>query len=41
MIYIETWLNNRILDIAIELEGRTMFRADRTEDSGMTRGDGL
>lgn len=42
MIFTETWLNGRVPDVAIELEGRTMFRADgTTEDSGKTRGGGL
>lgn len=42
MFFTETWLDDRVPDVAIELERRTMFRADRTiEDSGKTRGGGL
>ncbi|KAF7700486.1 hypothetical protein HF521_003444 [Silurus meridionalis] len=42
MIFTETWLNNNIPSSAIELRGRSVFRADRTaEDSGKRRGGGL
>lgn len=42
MVFTETWLNDNIPDNAIELEGCTVFRADRTaEDSGKTKGGGL
>ncbi|XP_060887251.1 uncharacterized protein LOC132958440 [Labrus mixtus] len=42
MIFMETWLKNRVLDDAIKLAGRHTLRADRTaEDSGKTRGGGL
>ncbi|XP_055493306.1 uncharacterized protein LOC129698280 [Leucoraja erinacea] len=35
MVFTETWFNDNIPDNAIELDGRTVFRADRTaEDSG-------
>ncbi|XP_055495637.1 uncharacterized protein LOC129699672 [Leucoraja erinacea] len=42
MVFTEPWLNDNIPDNAIELEGRTVFRADRTaEDSSKTKGSGL
>ncbi|KAI5608469.1 gastrula zinc finger protein XlCGF28.1-like [Silurus asotus] len=42
MIFTETWLNNNIPSSAIELGGRSVYRADRTaDDSGKRRGGGL
>ncbi|ONI45398.1 hypothetical protein AN641_04275 [Candidatus Epulonipiscioides gigas] len=41
LIFTETWLHNNILDEALALDGRSLFRADRTQDSGKTRGGGL
>ena len=37
----ETWLNPNIPDAAIELAGRTVYRADRTADSGKDKGGGV
>lgn len=34
----ETWLHENILALAVELAGRTIFRADCTSDSGKMRG---
>lgn len=39
--FTETWLNHNIPDAAIELVGRTVFRADRTADSGKGKGGGV
>ncbi len=33
LLVTETWLNSSIPDMAIELEGRTVYRHDRTTDS--------
>lgn len=41
MIFVETWLDNTTPYAAIELAGRTAFRADRTADSGKKTGGGL
>ncbi|KAK7877732.1 hypothetical protein WMY93_030546 [Mugilogobius chulae] len=41
MIFTETWLDSSIPDAAIELMGRTAYRADRTADSGKKTGGGL
>ncbi|XP_076875781.1 NACHT, LRR and PYD domains-containing protein 3-like isoform X3 [Brachyhypopomus gauderio] len=37
----QTWLNSNIPDAAIELAGRTVFRADHTADSGKDKGGGV
>lgn len=37
----ETWLHENIPDSAVELAGRTIFRADRTSDPDKTRGGGV
>ncbi|KAL7841269.1 hypothetical protein SRHO_G00249600 [Serrasalmus rhombeus] len=42
MIVTEPWLNGDIPDTAVELDGRSMFRADRVaEDFGKSRGGGV
>lgn len=42
MIVTESWPNGEIPDTAVELDGRSMFRADRVaEDSSKSRGGGL
>ncbi|KAK7944410.1 hypothetical protein WMY93_000138 [Mugilogobius chulae] len=41
IIITETWLNQNIPDAVVELAHRTLFRADRTLDSGKSRGGGL
>lgn len=41
MIFSETWLDSTTPDAAIELAGRTAYRADRTADSGKKTGGGL
>ncbi|KAK0136684.1 hypothetical protein N1851_027131 [Merluccius polli] len=41
MIFTETWLDSTSPDAAIELAGRTAYRADRTADSGKKIGGGL
>ncbi len=41
LLVTETWLNSSIPDMAIELERRTVYRHDRTTDSGKNRGGGL
>ncbi|KAK7929457.1 hypothetical protein WMY93_005852 [Mugilogobius chulae] len=41
LIFSETWLDNSIPDAAIELAGRTAYRADRTAESGKKTGGGL
>lgn len=40
-IITETWLHENIPDLVVELAGRTIFRADRTSDSGKRRGGGV
>ena len=42
MFFTETWLNNGIPTSAVELEGRSIFRAEKTADTtGKSRGGGL
>lgn len=42
MVFTETWLNNTIPASAIELQGRNIFRADRTvTGSGKSKGGGV
>ena len=41
MIFTETWLDSTTPDAAIQLAGRTVYRADRTADSGKKSGGGL
>ena len=41
MIFTETWLNSNVPDSAIDLAERYTLRADRTKESGKTRGGGL
>ncbi|KAI4883243.1 hypothetical protein NFI96_004646 [Prochilodus magdalenae] len=41
VIITETWLNRSVPDAAIELAGHSIYRADRTEASGKSRGGGL
>ncbi|XP_063802123.1 uncharacterized protein LOC134969848 [Pseudophryne corroboree] len=41
MIFTETWLNDSILDSVVQLTDRSLFRSDRTMESGKTRGGGL
>lgn len=41
MIFTETWLDYTTPDAAIELAGLTVYRADRTADSGKKIGGGL
>ncbi|KAI4881601.1 hypothetical protein NFI96_007439 [Prochilodus magdalenae] len=41
VIIMETWLNRSVPDAAIELAGHSVYRADRTEASGKSRGGGL
>lgn len=42
MVFAETWLNSTIPNSAIELEGRNIFRADRTAvDSGKSKDGGV
>ena len=41
VVVTETWLHSGIADEAITLTGRTAHRADRTSDSGKSRGGGL
>ncbi|KAI4884175.1 hypothetical protein NFI96_007457 [Prochilodus magdalenae] len=41
VIITETWLNRSVPDAAIELAGHSVYRADRTEASGKSRGGGL
>ncbi|KAI4883248.1 hypothetical protein NFI96_022287, partial [Prochilodus magdalenae] len=38
VIITETWLNRSVPDAAIELAGHSIYRADRTEASGKSRG---
>uniref|UniRef100_A0A3B3I9A9 Reverse transcriptase domain-containing protein n=1 Tax=Oryzias latipes TaxID=8090 RepID=A0A3B3I9A9_ORYLA len=40
-IITETWLDNNTPNAAVELADRSLFRADRTADSGKGRGGGL
>lgn len=40
-IITEVWLHNNVPDAAIELAGCSVLRADRTRDSGKSRGGGL
>uniref|UniRef100_A0A3B3H7K8 Reverse transcriptase domain-containing protein n=1 Tax=Oryzias latipes TaxID=8090 RepID=A0A3B3H7K8_ORYLA len=37
----ETWLKDNMPDPAFQLDGRLLFRADRNQQSGKTRGGGL
>ncbi len=37
MIITETWLDSAISDAVIDLQGRTVYRADRTADSGKSK----
>ncbi len=41
LIFSETWLNPSIPDVAVDLVGRTLHRADRTTESGKKTGGGL
>ena len=41
LVITETWLDQNIPDAAIDLVGRTVFRADRTSHSGKSKGGGL
>lgn len=41
MVFTETWLHKGIPDLAVEIEGFSLIRADRTELSGKDRGGGL
>ncbi len=41
MIITETWLDSAISDAVIDLQGRTVYRADRTADSGKSKGGGV
>ncbi|XDV25252.1 hypothetical protein PO909_029198 [Leuciscus waleckii] len=41
MVITETWLDNAVPDAAIELAGRSVYRADRTADSGKNKGGGV
>ncbi|KAK0154097.1 hypothetical protein N1851_003814 [Merluccius polli] len=41
LIFTETWLNPSVPDNAINLAERNIFRADRTADSGKSKGGGL
>ncbi|CAG5867200.1 unnamed protein product, partial [Menidia menidia] len=41
MIFSETWLDSSTPDAAIELADRSVYRADRTADSGKKTGGGL
>ena len=41
MIVTETWLDVNIPDSAVELEGRSLFRADRTAAAAKNKGGGL
>lgn len=40
-IITETWLNDGISDTVIQLAGLSVYRADRTSDSGKNRGGGV
>lgn len=41
MVITETWLDNAVPDAVIELAGRSVYRADRTADSGKNKGGGV
>lgn len=41
MVITETWLDSAVPDAAIELAGRSVYRADRTSDSGKNKGGGV
>lgn len=41
MVIMETWLHDNIPDLAMELAGRSLYCADRTADSGNSRGGGV
>ena len=41
MAYTETWLNENTPDSVVELPNFSLIRADRTIDSGKTRGGGI
>lgn len=41
MIITETWLDSNVPDAAIELAGRSVYRADRTAASGKSKGSGV
>ncbi len=41
MIITETWLDSAISDVIIDLQGRTVYRADRTADSGNSKVGGV
>lgn len=41
MVITETWLDSAIPDAVIDLQGRTVYRADRTADSGKSKCGGV
>lgn len=41
MVITETWLHENIPDQAMELAGRTIYRADHTAESGKLKGGGV
>lgn len=40
-VFTETWLNQNITDAALQLDGLTLYRADRAASSGKLSGGGL
>ena len=41
MCFTETWLSENVADSHVNIEGFSIFRADRTNDSGKLKGGGL
>lgn len=41
IIITENWLNSTVPEAAIDLAGRSVYRADKTTDSGKNRGGGV
>lgn len=41
LLFTETWLTGLTLDMAVELDGFTLLRADRCKESGKRKGGGL
>ncbi len=41
MVITETWLDSVISDAVIDLQGRTVYRADKTANSGKSKGGGV
>lgn len=41
LVFVETWLDNKVPDAAIELASHSGYRADRTDASSKSKGGGV